>query len=89
MAPLQKAEDIGYTVSMINRWKQIFSRRVILVLFCTLVLSLALVGFNAYVSSKQGLPPEVVMMTTAVAQDLPVIDQTIVPHTEFALFALG
>jgi hypothetical protein len=88
MAPLQKAEDIGYTVSMIHRWKQIFSRRVILVLFCTLVLSFALVGFNAYVSSKQGLPPDVVM-TTAVAQDLPVIDQTIVPHTEFALFALG
>jgi hypothetical protein len=74
---------------MNNIWKQIFSRRVTMVLLCALVLGFALVGFNAYLSNKEDMPPEVVTMTTAVALDLPVIDQTIVTQTELALFALG
>jgi len=74
---------------MNNLWKQIHSKRFKWVLPCTLVLAFAFAGFSFFVSSKDELPPGMVLTTTVSPRALPVIDQAIVEQIEFALFALG
>ncbi len=74
---------------MTKSWKQIFSGRITLVLFCAGLLAFAFVGFATDISNKDNLPNSEVPMTIAAAPVMPVIDKTIVKKTEFALFALG
>ena len=72
-----------------NLWNKMTPKRFIWVLLCTLGLGFALVSYNAYVASNNDSTKGVLPMATAVARDLPLIDQAVVEQSEFALFALG